>query len=152
ARHRKLNFVASWDAVGHFQQEAGHAFLCTLDQQLHVIPRVPELAARKTPKLTCSIIVPRGERNDGFSLDHKNLRVGDRLGGECVLRAGLYTEDIARHIESSDLATTIAQGFAGTHRSADHLIKTSSGIAFAIDLCIARKRQSGAHLLDRTAE
>src|SRR5262249_59954303 len=108
ARHRKLNFVASWDAVGHFQQEAGHAFLCTLDEQLHVIPRVLELAARKTPKLTCSIIVPRGERNDGFPLDHKNLRVGDRLGTERVLRAGLYTEDIAGEIKGSDVTAAVA--------------------------------------------
>src|SRR6516162_4177742 len=68
----------------------------------------------------CNIIVPCGERNHGFPLDHKNLRVGDRLGGECVLRAGLYTEDVARQIEGSDLAATVVHSFEGAHRSADH--------------------------------
>src|SRR5262249_3759284 len=152
AWHRKLDFVASWGAVGHFQQEACHAFLCTLDQQQYVISRVLELAARKAPKLTCNIIVPPGERKRGFPLDHKKLRIGDRLGGECVLRAGLYTEDVARQIEGSDLAAAVAQGFEGAHRSADHFVERTSRTAFAVDLCIARKHHSRTHLLDRPGE
>src|SRR5262249_19035831 len=107
ARHRKLDCVASGSAVGHFKQETGYAFLCTLDQQQHVILRVLELAARKAPKLTRNIIVSCGERKDGFPLDHKNLRVGDRLGTECVLRAGLYTEDIAGEIKGSDVTAAL---------------------------------------------
>src|SRR5262249_1638028 len=89
---------------------------------------------------------------DGFPLDHKKLRLDDRLGGECVLRAGLYTEDVARQIEGSDLAATVVQSFEGAHRSADHFVEIASRIAFAVDLCIARKRHGGAHLLDRTGE
>ena len=108
ARHRKLDFVASWGAVGHLQQEAGHAFLCTLDQQQCLILRVLELAARKAPKLTCNIIVSCGERKNRFPLDYKKLRVGDRLGRERMLRAGLYTEDVARQIEDSDVAAGCA--------------------------------------------
>src|ERR1700747_3470769 len=132
AGHRKLDFVPSWDAVGHFKQEACYAFLCTLDQQQHVISRVPELATRKAPKLMCNIIVPRGERNHGFPLDHKKLRLGDRLGGEYVLRPDLYTEDFARLIEGSDLAATVAQSFEGAHRSTDYFVEISSRTIFEV--------------------
>src|ERR1700745_991111 len=100
----------------------------------------------------CNIIVPRGERSDGLPLDHKKLRLGDRLGGECMLRAGLYTEDIARQIKGSDLAATVSHGLEGAHRSADHFVEISSRTIFAVDLCIARKHHGRAHLLDRPGE
>src|SRR5262249_38277183 len=101
----------------------------------------------------CNIIVPRGERNQGFPLDHKNLRVDDRLGAERVLRAGLYTdEDIARQIEGSDLAATVAHYLEGAHRSADRFVEISSETIFAVDLYIARKHHGRAHLLDRPGE
>src|ERR1700747_1409601 len=100
----------------------------------------------------CNIMVPRGGRNHGFPLDHKNLRVGDRLGAERVLRAGLYTEDIARQIEGSDLAATVAHGLEGAHCSADHFVEVSSRTAFAVDLYIARKHHGRADLLDHPGE
>src|SRR5262249_62386536 len=80
------------------------------------------------------------------------LRVGDRLGRERMLRAGLYTEDVARQIEGSDVAAAVAHGLEGAHRSADHFVEISSRTAFAVDLCIARKHHSRAHLLDRPGE
>ena len=104
-----------------------------------MISRVLELAARKAPKLMCNIIVPRGERIDGFPLDHKKPRLGGRLGGECVLWAGLYTEDVASQIEGSDLAATVAQSLEGAHRSADYFVEISSRTIFVVDLCITRK-------------
>src|SRR5262249_29845883 len=100
----------------------------------------------------CNIIVPRGERNQGFPLDHKNLRVDYRLRAERVLRAGLYTEDIARQIKGSDLAATVAHYLEGAHRSADRFVEISSETIFAVDLCIARKHHGRAHLLDRPGE
>src|SRR5262249_29719389 len=101
---------------------------------------------------TCSIILPRGERNDGFPLDHKNLRVGDRLGAERVLRAGLHTEDVARKIKGSDVTAAVAHGLEGANRSANHFVEISSRTIFAVDLCIAGKHHGGALLLDRPCE
>src|SRR5262245_3850085 len=88
-RHSKLDFVAGRNAVGHFEQKARHAFLRALDQQQDMISHMLELAARKFPKLTCDVMVPRSERNDGASLDQQKFGIGDRLGGESVHLAGL---------------------------------------------------------------
>ncbi len=59
---------------------------------------------------------------------------------------------VAGQIEGSDLAATVAQGFEGAHRSADHFVEITSRTVFAVDLCIARKHHGGAYLVDRPWE
>ena len=93
----------------------------------------------------CTASFDQVSYSSGYSQAHA-------CGAERVLRAGLYPEDIARQIKGSDLAATVAQGFEGAHRSADHFVEISSRTAFAVDLCIARKHHGRAHLLDRPGE
>src|SRR3954467_12323633 len=97
-----------------------------------------KLAGRKAPKLMDNVMVPRSERNDRAPVDHQKLSIGDRLGREGVHLAGLQTEDVAGHVEGSNLPSTFAQGFVNAHRPADHPVEIIGRTIFAVDLAVAR--------------
>src|SRR6185436_6344709 len=75
-----------------------------------------------------------------------------RLGGKCVLVAGLEAEYVARQIERADLPPAIGEHLVSAHRPAEHLVEIIGRFVLAVDLGGAGVRHHRAHQVERIRE
>jgi hypothetical protein len=75
-----------------------------------------------------------GEGAHGVAPDHDHFAVGQGLGGEAVVGAGLKAEDVAGVVEVADLAATVHVDPGGPHHATNQAVEHLHLVVLGVDL------------------
>src|SRR3981081_86259 len=104
-----------------------------------------KLARKTDSQLLGKILVQGLDRRERAEPDHPHFRVADHFDRKAVVATELETEEIARHVEGDDLASTFAGHSIAARYPTREFVEIFSRVAFAIEVRTPLERNKRTH-------